>query len=137
MDLKPAIAALKAGEVDAQENPLANTVDYGVHNLHRYHTLSGHSYLSRGIYCNRAAYDSWPEPVQRALREATRAAILVQRQLAVEEENVARNAIVAAGGEIVMLTVDERAAFVDAVSSLHEAARRRFPQAFALLKDSS
>ena len=137
MDLKPAIAALKAGEVDAQENPLANTVDYGVHNLHRYHTLSGHSYLSRGIYCNRAAYDSWPEPVQQAIREATRAAILVQRQLAVEEEDVARDAIVAAGGEIVTLTVNERAAFVDAVRSLHEAARRRFPQAFALLKDSS
>ncbi len=137
MDLKPAIAAIKAGEVDAQENPLANTVDYGVHNLHRYHTLSGHSYLSRGIYCNRAAYDSWPEPVQQAIREATRAAILVQRQLAVEEEDVARDAIVAAGGEIVTLTVNERAAFVDAVRSLHEAARRRFPQAFALLKDSS
>jgi TRAP-type C4-dicarboxylate transport system substrate-binding protein len=108
-----------------------------VHNLHRYHTLSGHSYLSRGIYCNRAAYDSWPEPVQQAIREATRAAILVQRQLAVEEEDVARDAIVAAGGEIVTLTVNERAAFVDAVRSLHEAARRRFPQAFALLKDSS
>src|SRR5450759_1335649 len=54
MDLKPAIAAIKAGEIDAQENPLANTVDYGVHKLHRYHTLTGHSYLSRGIYCNRA-----------------------------------------------------------------------------------
>ncbi|NBR30535.1 MAG: TRAP transporter substrate-binding protein, partial [Betaproteobacteria bacterium] len=59
MDLKPAIAQITAGELDAQENPLANTVDYGVHKVHRFHTLTGHSYLSRGIYCHRASFESW------------------------------------------------------------------------------
>ena len=55
MDLKPAIAQITAGELDAQENPLANTVDYAVHKVHKFHTLTGHSYLSRGIYCHRAS----------------------------------------------------------------------------------
>ena len=134
MDLKPAIAKIKAGEIDAQENPLANTVDYGVHKFHRHHTLTGHSYLSRGIYCNRAAFESWPAALQTAMMEATREAVLAQRELAVREEEVARQAIIDAGGEIVELTPTERAAFVQAVKPLHDEARGRFAEAFALLE---
>lgn len=133
MDLKPAIAQIVAGTLDAQENPLANSVDYGVHKYHRYHTLTGHSYLSRGIYCNRAAFESWPAALQREMSAATRAAVLAQRDLAVREEEIARQAILDAGGEIVELTPQERAAFVAAVKPLHDEARGRFAEAFALL----
>ena len=35
-DLTEAIAAIKAGTIDAQENPFANTVTYGVHKFHHY-----------------------------------------------------------------------------------------------------
>ena len=133
MDLKPAIAMIKAGEIDAQENPLANTVDYGVHQFHRYHTLTGHSYLSRGIYCNRAAFESWSQALQTAMLQAVRDAVLAQRDLAVREEEIARKAIETAGGEIVELTPEERAAFVRAVKPLHDEARSRFGDAFAAL----
>ena len=133
MDLKPAIAMIKAGEIDAQENPLANTVDYGVHQFHRHHTLTGHSYLSRGIYCNRAAYDSWPQALQAAMMQAVREAVLAQRDLAVREEEIARKAIESAGGEIVELAPEERASFVRAVKPLHDEARTRFGEAFAAL----
>jgi TRAP-type C4-dicarboxylate transport system substrate-binding protein len=132
MDLKPAIAGLTSGEIDAQENPLANTVAYGVHTLHRYHTLTGHSYLSRGIYCNREAFESWPQTLQTAMTQAVQEAILAQRDLAVREEEIARKAIEEAGGEIVELTPLERAAFVKAVKPLHDEARARFGEAFAL-----
>src|SRR5262249_16010263 len=37
MDLTDAIRMIKAGEIDAQENPLTNTVTYGVHKFHRFH----------------------------------------------------------------------------------------------------
>src|SRR4051794_9516438 len=134
MDLKPAITAITGGKIDAQENPLANTVDYGVHKFHRYHTLTGHSYLSRGIYCNRAAFESWPAALQTAMMQATHEAALAQRELAVREEEVARQAIIDAGGEIVELTATERAAFVQAVKPLHDEARGRFAEAFALLE---
>jgi TRAP-type C4-dicarboxylate transport system substrate-binding protein len=133
MDLKPAIAAIKAGEIDAQENPLANTVDYGVHQFHRYHTLTGHSYLSRGIYCNRAAFESWPPALQTAMTSAVNEAIAAQRELAVREEEIAGKAIEDAGGEIVELTPGERAAFVRAVKPLHDETRARFGDAYALL----
>jgi TRAP-type C4-dicarboxylate transport system substrate-binding protein len=134
MDLKPAIAAIKAGEIDAQENPLANTVDYGVHKLHRYHTLTGHSYLSRGIYCNREAFESWPPSLQAAMMQAVREAVLAQRDLAVREEEIARKAIEDAGGEVVELTTEQRAAFVRAVKPLHDEARTRFGEAFGTLE---
>lgn len=135
MDLKPAIEGLTSGEIDAQENPLANTVDYGVHKLHRYHTLTGHIYLSRGIYCNRTAFDSWPSALQEAMTKAVREAVLAQRELAVREEQIARKAIEGAGGEIVELTPRERALFVNAVRPLHDEACTRFDDAFALLKN--
>ncbi len=134
MDLKPAIAQITAGELDAQENPLANTVDYGVHKVHRFHTLTGHSYLSRGIYCHRASFESWPQALQDAMLAAVREAVLAQRELAVREEDIAEQAIRDAGGEVVRLTADERAAFVQAVKPLHDEARARFPEAYAALK---
>lgn len=136
MDLRPAIEGLTSGEIDAQENPLANTVDYAVHKLHRYHTLTGHIYLSRGIYCNRAAFESWSPALQNAMTGAVREAVLAQREMAVREEAIARKAIEEAGGDIVELTPAERALFVDAVKPLHDEARTRFGGAFALLKNA-
>jgi TRAP-type C4-dicarboxylate transport system substrate-binding protein len=125
LDLKPGLEAVVSGAVDAQENPLANTVDYGAHKVHRYHTLSGHCYLSRGIYMNRTAFDGWPKTLQLAMIQAAHEAILVQRALAEEEEQIARRAIENAGGEIVELGADERAAFARAVAPLHDEIRAR------------
>ncbi|MGH8622831.1 MAG: TRAP transporter substrate-binding protein [Burkholderiales bacterium] len=126
LDLKPGLEAIVSGAVDAQENPLANTVDYGAHKVHRYHTLSGHCYLSRGIYLNRAEFERWPKDLQQGIQSATREAIAAQRALAVDEEETARKAIGAAGGEVLELAPEERAAFARAVRPLHDEARRRF-----------
>jgi TRAP-type C4-dicarboxylate transport system substrate-binding protein len=135
LDLKPGLEAIVSGAVDGQENPLANTVDYGAHKVHRYHTLTGHCYLSRGIYMNRAEFERWPKNLQDGIRRAARAAVLAQRKLAVEEEETARKAIEAAGGEVVELTPAERAAFARAVKPLHDEARKRFgEEVFGLLR---
>ena len=135
LDLKPGLEAIVSGAVDGQENPLANTVDYGAHKVHRYHTLTGHSYLSRGIYMNRAEFDRWPAALQDGIRKAAREAVLAQRELAVEEENIARKAIESAGGEVLELAPEERAAFVRAVKPLHDEARKRFgEEVFDLVK---
>ena len=133
-DLKPGLEAIMSGAVDAQENPLANTVDYGAHKAHRHITLTGHCYASRGIYCNRAAFDSWPEALQTGMKKAAREAILAQRQLAVREEEIAGKTLEGAGCEIVKLTREERQAFARAVKPLHDEARKRFgEEMFALL----
>jgi TRAP-type C4-dicarboxylate transport system substrate-binding protein len=126
MDLTECIERVKAGTIDAQENPLANTVTYGVHKFHPHHTLSGHFYLSRGIWTNRDQVDGWPDDLRDALHAAIPDAVAYQRGLAVEEEDVSQAAIDAEGCETVRLSADEHAQFVDRVTPLHEEARQRF-----------
>src|SRR5215813_9034833 len=115
-DLTEAISGIKAGTIDAQENPLANTVTYGVHKFHPFHTLSSHFYISRPIFVHRTAFDAWPAELQRAMRTAVTDAIAFQRALHVEEEDAARSAIAAQGCEIVELTGAEHHAFAAAVT---------------------
>jgi TRAP-type C4-dicarboxylate transport system substrate-binding protein len=122
-DLTEAIAGIKAGTLDAQENPFANTVTYGVHKFHRFHTVTNHFYISRPIFLHRPAFESWPVDLQRAMGEAIRRAVDFQRDLAIEEDRDARAAILAAGCEITALTADEHAAFRAAVAPLLSKAR--------------
>src|SRR6202790_4796422 len=124
LDLTEAIAKITAGEIDAQENPLSNTVTYGVHKFHRFHTLTNHFYISRPIFLNRTAFDSWPADLQDAMREAVPDAIVVQRDLHVREEEDARHSIEAQGCEIVELTTEQHEALVKAVQPLLREARQ-------------
>jgi TRAP-type transport system periplasmic protein len=126
MDLTQAIAMISAGTIDAQENPLSNTVTYGVHKFHRFHTLSNHFYISRPIFLHRPAFDCWPADVQRAMRNAITDAIAFQRELHVQEEQEARQAIEEQGCEIVALTAAEHDALAGAVEPLIKEARGTF-----------
>jgi TRAP-type transport system periplasmic protein len=126
MDLTQAIAMITAGTIDAQENPLSNTVTYGVHKFHRFHTLSGHFYISRPIFLHRTAFDAWPAELQRVMRAAVTEAVAFQRELHEREEEAARDAIAAQGCEIVELSADEHRAFAAAVAPLLAETRSTF-----------
>jgi TRAP-type transport system periplasmic protein len=118
MDLTEAIAGIKAGTLDAQENPFANTVTYGVHKFHRFHTVTNHFYISRPIFLHRASFEAWPADLQRAMRDAVAQAVAFQRELAIEEDREARAAILREGCEIIELSAAEHAAFRAAVAPL-------------------
>jgi tripartite ATP-independent transporter DctP family solute receptor len=124
MDLTEAIAMIKAGSLDAQENPLANTVTYGVHKYHKFHTLSSHFYISRPVFLHRPTFESWPADLQRAMQQAVTEAVAYQRQLAVEEHAQSRRIIEDPGCEIIELNEQEHAAFVAAVEPLLADARK-------------
>jgi TRAP-type C4-dicarboxylate transport system substrate-binding protein len=125
-DLTEAIAGIKAGTLDAQENPLANTVTYGVHKFHRFHTVTNHFYISRPIFLHRPAFEAWPADLQNAMREAVARAVAFQRSLAIEEDREARSAIEAAGCEIAELTAAEHGQFRAAVAPLLNDARKTY-----------
>jgi TRAP-type transport system periplasmic protein len=125
-DLTEAIAAIKAGTIDAQENPFANTVTYGVHKFHHFHTVTNHFYISRPIFLNRTEFDAWPRDLQDAMRDAVKKAVAFQRELAIAEDREARAAIEAAGCEITALTEEQRALFRQAVDPLLQEARRTY-----------
>jgi TRAP-type C4-dicarboxylate transport system substrate-binding protein len=126
MDLSELIEAVKAGTLDAQENPFANTVTYGVHKYHRFHSATNHFYLSRPIFLHRPTFDGWPRELQEEFRRAVHDAIGFQRELHVKEEEDAMTAIRAEGGEILELTPDEHNQFVAAVTPIYGEARREF-----------
>lgn len=126
MDLSEAIARVKAGTIDAQENPFANTATYGVHHFHKYHTASSHFYISRPIFFHRPTFDAWPEDLQQELKAAVKDAVAFQRSMKDQEETDAAEAIQAAGGKIVELSAEELDAFVLAVKPIHAEARTRY-----------
>ena len=133
-DLTEAIAAIKAGTIDAQENPFANTVTYGVHKFHHFHSVTNHFYISRPIFLHRTAFDAWPTDLQGAMREAVAASVTYQRALAIEEDKSARQAIVDQGCEIAELTAEEHAAFAKAVQPLWADAQKMYgKKMFALV----
>ena len=126
MDLTEAIEAVKAGTLDAQENPFFNTVTYGVHNFHKFHTASNHFYLSRPIFFHRPSFDAWPKELQEDMRAAVTEAVAYQRDLHVKEEEDSAVAIRKVGGEILELTPEQHKAFVTAVTPIYGEARNAY-----------
>lgn len=126
LDLTEAIARIMAGTLDAQENPLANTVTYGVHKFHPFHTMTNHFYVSRPVFFCRAQFDAWPAALQETMRGAVAEAVAAQRVMTGEEDDDARKAIAAAGCELITPTAAEHATFVDAVAPLLAEARETY-----------
>ena len=123
MDLTDAIRMIKAAEIDAQENPLTNTVTYGVHKFHRFHTISNHFYISRPIFLHRPTYDAWPDDLKAAMQKAVNESVAFQRELHVQEEEDAEKAIKAEGCEIVELDKAQHDAFAKAVQPIYAEAK--------------
>ncbi|MBI4887471.1 MAG: TRAP transporter substrate-binding protein [Acidobacteria bacterium] len=126
MDLSEVIAAVKAGTLDAQENPFLNTVTYGVHNFHKFHTASNHFYLSRPIFLHRPTFDAWPRELQEELRAAVADTVAWQRELHIKEEDDAAAEIRKVGGEILELTPAQHTAFVEAVRPIYGEAKSQY-----------
>ena len=134
MDLSEAIAEVIAGTLDAQENPFFNTVTYGVHNFHRYHTATNHFYISRPIFFHRPTFDAWPSDLQEEMRAAVTEAVAAQRDLHEREEEDSQVHIRDAGGEIIELTPEQHQAFVEAVTPIYGEARSQYsPELLSLV----
>jgi tripartite ATP-independent transporter DctP family solute receptor len=138
MDLTDAIRMIKAGEIDAQENPLTNTVTYGVYKFHRFHTISNHFYISRPILLHRPTFDGWPSDLKEALQRAVGESVVFQRALHLQEEAESEQAIRAEGGEIVTLDQKQHDAFAAAVQPIYAEAKQQLgAELFKLVSDSA
>ena len=127
VELSEGVSLISSGTVDAQENPLANTVAYGVHQVHPYVTMTGHLYGARGLFANRDVYESLPVDLRDVVDSGVRTAIIDQRALAAELEDTLRRDLEAAGVDFVDLTIEERDAFRQASGPAIEKARAGVP----------
>jgi TRAP-type C4-dicarboxylate transport system substrate-binding protein len=124
IDLKAGIEMISRLEVDAQENPLANTVAYGVDKLHPFVTMTGHLYGARGLFAHHPTWDSFDPSLKDVVGRAAREAVIHQRTTAENLEAALREQLEADGTEFVDLTAEERAVFFEmsapAISLAHE-----------------
>lgn len=127
VELSEAIQLIVSRSVQAQENPLANTVAYGVDKVHPFVTMTGHLYGARGLFANRTAYESLPDDLQVIVDEGIARAISVQRTAAAELEQTLRRHMEVDGIDFVDLTDDERSAFREAARPAIELAIETVP----------
>ena len=126
LDVKNLLAAVPAGTIDAQENPLTTIYHFGIHTHHRHITLSGHFFGAVVLLCHQASYAAWPAEVQQAVTEAAAVATAAQRGCAAAEDAEVLANLSPAQNEIVRLTEAERALFVEAVAPLVTEQRQVF-----------
>ena len=133
-DVKEFVEQIGGDRFDAQDNPLTNIYNFGVHQYHRHITMSGHFFGASAMICNAAHYATWPADVRAAVDEAAVIATAYQHQLAEAEDAVIRAKFDPRENEIVDLTPAEHAAFVTAMEPVLAAYRERFePRLFAML----
>jgi len=119
-ELSAGIAMINRGEVEAQENPLANTVAYGV--THQHITLTAHLYGARGLFANSQEMIQLGDAAA-VVRDAAGVAIGYQRDAATAYELELRDALEGEGRVVIDLEPSERARFATAAQSVIDDAR--------------
>lgn len=134
-DIREFVRGVGGDDFEAQDNPLTNIYNFGVHQHHRYITLSGHFWGASALVCNAAHYRSWPKDVRDAVDASAREATAYQRRLAAAEDAEILPKLEAAGNEVIRLTDAERAAFLNSVEPVLEKHRKKIdPKLLACLE---
>ena len=124
-DIKEFVEQVGGDRFQAQDNPLTNIYNFGVHNHHRYITLTAHFWGSSAFVCNAAQYLGWPKDVQDAVTAAAKEATAYQRRLAAVEDAEIMKKLDPAKNEVIDLTDAERGAFRKAVQPVLDKYRER------------
>jgi TRAP-type C4-dicarboxylate transport system substrate-binding protein len=124
-ELSIGIKLIASGEVDAQENPLANASAYGV--THPHITLTSHLYGARGVFASSKQLTTLGTLAADLTRRGARVAIDYQRSEAKLYEITVRDRFEAEGRTVVDLSDEQRQAFVDASRSVISDARAAVP----------
>ncbi len=121
IDVADLQAAVASGEVDAQDNPLSNIFNFGIHEHHRYITLSGHFLGFVTVLCHRPSYESWDQATKDAVHSAVAKATEAQRGFAQAEDDRVLGELAKTNNEVAELSAAERHLFVEAVQPVIDA----------------
>ena len=135
VDIKEFTEVIATDRFQAQDNPLTNIYNFGVHKHQPYITLTGHFFGASLMICNEARYRGWPAEVREAVDAAAAAATAYQRSLAAAEDAGILAKLESDDTEIVRLTDAERLSFVAALAPVRERHRKEFdPEVLAQLE---
>ncbi len=114
--------ALQTGVVDGTENPPSNMFTQKMNEVQKHATISNHGYLGYAVIVNKQFWDGLPAEVRSGLEKALQEATLYANSIAKDENDKALEAMKASGTtEFHDLTDEERAAWIAALTPVHEA----------------
>lgn len=135
IDVRDLPEAVKTGAVDAQENPLTNTLNFGIHDTHRHILLTRHL-LGVALVLFNAKRLAGLDPEHRAgLQRAIDRATEAQRGFAEGDDTICSAELRAQGVEITELDDDTRASFRNATRAEVDATRANFSPELRALFD--
>ena len=121
LDVRDLLPAVVEGRIDAQENPLTNTVNFGIAEHHPFVTISRHFFGTALLLANRQRFDDWPPTLRQAVKQAANAATTAQRRYARDEDAACLEALRAGGSQVTVLSEQQRKGFRHAVRDVVEA----------------
>jgi TRAP-type C4-dicarboxylate transport system substrate-binding protein len=120
-----------------KDNPLTNTYNFGVHNYHRYITLTGHFFGGTAFICNRTIYDSWPKDFKDTFNAIGKLATEYQWNLATKEDELTIQKLSIENNLINEITDDQKKIFVHSVKPVLEKYRQSIsPEIFSMLEEN-
>ena len=126
IDVRDLPDAVKTRRVDAQENPLTNTLNFGIHNTHRHILLTRHLLGVALVLFNSDRLAGLSPEDRAGLQRAVDTATAAQRGFAEEDDVVCSAELRAQGVEITELTKADRAAFAEVTRPEVEITRAGF-----------
>ncbi|WP_444463148.1 TRAP transporter substrate-binding protein [Rhodobacter capsulatus] len=113
--------ALQTGVVDGTENPPSNMFTQKMNEVQKHATISNHGYLGYAVIVNKTFWDGLPADVRTGLEKAMAEATEYANGIAKAENEAALQAMKDAGTtEFHEMTEEERAAWVDALTPVHD-----------------
>jgi TRAP-type C4-dicarboxylate transport system substrate-binding protein len=100
-DVRDLVDAVASGKVDAQENPIANTLRFGLHKHHRHLSLTGHIAGVALLLCHSAWFHALPAETAAGIEAAAARSTQAQRAWAIEEDRIGLEQFRASGVEVV------------------------------------
>ena len=114
---------LQQGTIQAQDNSPEITYTSNFYEQQQYFTTTNHVQTNGMLLVQKSYFESLPEDIQSVIREGFDRVIDSQRQRSVEDQDTYLQMMADEGIEVIELTDEERAAFADRVSSVHESFR--------------
>jgi TRAP-type C4-dicarboxylate transport system substrate-binding protein len=127
-DVKELVENVRNGSVDAQENPLTNVVNFGLHEWHRHVSLTAHIFGVVLLVANGGWWESLSASQRVHVAAAARRASDVQRQASIDDDRQLLDQLVGDGVEVLPADLIDMDAFRDAGASCAARLRGRLPQ---------
>lgn len=133
VDVRDMNSAARTSLIDAQENPLTNTLNLGMNEYQPHILLTRHLLGVSSVLFNARSVESWGRELTAILEAAVSEATIAQRQFAIDEDADCTTRLLAEGAEIAEPDAALREAMAALARPVVDRTRRRFdPDLLAL-----